>query len=230
MAGRNYLALVQKLALECGVPTSKITTVVGQSGESARLCGWIADAWNDIGILHEDWLFLEKDFSFATTATKPTYDPAADASLSDFGSWKNDSFRIYTTAMAFADEQIAPFVEYATWRDLYQYGQMRTTYSRPVMTTVTPEKYLGLGPLPDAVGYTVVGKYFRIPNVLAADSDATLLPAKYDLLPVYKAMMSYGAYEAAPEVYSRGEKAYSEMLGKLIIEQLPGITFGAALA
>jgi hypothetical protein len=47
---------------------------------------------------------------------------------------------------------------------------------------------------------------------------------------VYRAMMSYGAYEAAAEVYQRGEAEFNRMIRRVLADRLPEISAGSALA
>ena len=56
------------------------------------------------------------------------------------------------------------------------------------------------------------------------------MPARYHMAVVYKAMQKYGAYEAAPEVYARGEKGAKRYMQMLEIDQMPGVTNGPPLA
>lgn len=227
----TYLQLAQRLRQEVGVAGTGPTTVVGQTGELKRLCDWVATAYNDICTIHEDWFFLRNTFSFDTVSQQATYAPSASpVSLTDFGSWKLDSIRISTTASAYADEQLTVLMDYDTWRNMYQYGSMRTTYSRPVSIAVAPDKKLCLGPSPDSTGYTVNGEYYRTPNVLAADIDAHYLPTRYEMIVVYRAMMLYGSYEAAPEVYAMGENEYRKLLGRMEVDQIKTPTFGPPMA
>lgn len=223
----TFLQLVTRLAQETG--TVAPTTVVGQTGERLRLVNWINAAWLDIQSAHEDWDFLRNSFSFNSVSQQATY-TAAQAGVADYGLWKQDSFRISTTSSALKDEMLAPYMAYATWRDLYQYGNMRTTYARPVVITITPDKQIGLGPTPDATGYTIDGEYFRAPYEMSADTDVPTLPDKYYLAIVYRAMMLYGAYESASEVYTSGETEFKKLFARMEIDQIVAVSFGAPLA
>lgn len=44
----NYLELVNRARVECGVSGNALTAVTGQSGENARFTGWINSAYVDI--------------------------------------------------------------------------------------------------------------------------------------------------------------------------------------
>lgn len=223
----NFLALVTALADESG--ESAPTTVTGQIGMAGRLVKWINRAWVDIQNSAEQWQFLRASFSFATVNQQATY-TAAQAGITDFASWKRDSVRISTTSSALKDEMLSVYMDYDTWRNLYQYGNMRTTYTRPTVVTVTPDKQLGLGAIPDATGYTVNGEYYRTAQELTADTDTPLLPDRFYMVIVWRALMMYGAYMGAIDAYSHGEKEYKKLMAQLRVDQLPTITFGPSLA
>ena len=106
---------------------------------------------------------------------------------------------------------------------------MRTTYNRPVIVTVTPAKSLGLGPVPDGQGYTVLGEYFRLPLELVNDADVPTLPDKWWRMIFYRAMMYYGSFESAPEVFAEGEREYKLITSRMQADQLT-ISFGNTLA
>lgn len=230
MAGMTFLQLAQALRQECGVSGTGPTTCQNQTGEMRRLVDWVAQSYLELQERHEDWSWLLADFSFQTTAQKQTYTPA-EAGVTDLGVWDRASFRAYTTANNFADEQLIIPVEYAVFRNQYQYGNMRFTYARPMSFAIEPgTKNLLLGPTPDATGWTVLGKYYRAPMTLVNDTDVPSLPPRFHMLIVYAAMIKYGFFESAGEVLARGQSEYNRMLAALEIDQIQGFGFGAPLA
>lgn len=133
-----------------------------------------------------------------------------------------------TTFVGFASEIFMPYYKYDQWRDGYEYGALRQVQTRPTLMTVTPSKGIGLGPFP-AAGYTVVGDYYKIATQLSLAADVPALPVQFQMAIVYRAMMSYGAYESASEVYQRGEVEFNKMIRRLISRELPGVSVGSAL-
>jgi len=223
----DYISLAIKLRDECGV-TGTDTTVTGASGEWNRLVMWIRDAWDDIQEMHEtEWLWMRQPFSFDTTINKGEYSPA-EAGITDFAAWKLNTVRCYLKAQGITDEQWLSVMDYDAFRDLYLFNQTRVVYTRPVQVAETPSLGIILGPAPDAV-YTVVGDYQRTVQTLADDADTPNMPARFHRLIVYRAMMDYGVYEAAQEVYERGQNKYKTMMSKLRLDQLPGIQRGRCL-
>ena len=230
----NLLALVNRMRRECGVATSDLTTVVGASGESQRITDWVVQAWTEIQEEHPEWNWLRSTVSFDTIANQFEYTPTdaipVGIALTDFGSWDEESFRIYLTATGTPDEMFLEYRDYANFRDLYQFSSFRTTYMRPLSLAVRPnDKALLLGPTPDTV-YTVVGEYFTSPVELALDADTPAMPSRFHMAIVYRAMQSYALYEAAPEVMTRGQTGYNEMLKRIEFDQLMPVTTGGPLA
>lgn len=224
----NFLQLVQRVQLECGVSGAAPATVVGQPAEINRLVKWVNSSWIDIQNERQDWEWMRGSCSFVTIAAQATYTPV-QCGITDFGAWDKDSFRNYETAAGSGSEIFMDYIDYETWRDTYQFGSMRTSYSRPMDISITPLKALALGQVPTA-GYTIVGDYFKIPSELALDADIPAIPTQYHMAIVYGAMLSYGGYEAASEVYQRAEIGYKKIMRRLRNDQLPDVTFAGALA
>jgi hypothetical protein len=224
----NYLELVNKFREKCAASGSPLSSTVSQTGESLRFCNWINDAWMDIQGAAEDWQFMRANFTFPTVLHQQSYTPA-QANTTNFANWKNDSFRIYRTALGTNNEMWLPFNEYEYFRNLYQFGAMRNTYQQPVVVSIDPAKNLLLGAAPDGIGYTVTGEYFSVPVELSASTDIPSLPVEYHRAIIYRAMMFYGAYEAAGEVFQQGQSEFNKVFARLELNQLPKINLGGPM-
>jgi len=224
----NLLQLVNQARVECGVSGPALSTAQNLSGESLRMAAWVKQAWIDIQTSKEDWLFMRNSFFFSTTSNVWQYSATA-AGLSDFGNWKRDSFRCSTVGFDHKDEQLMNFMEWTTYRNLYQYANMRQTYARPVVVSIMPNKDLAFGAIPN-LAYVIDGEYYTQPVDLVADTDVPLIPSRYHMMIVYRAMMYYGGYESAPEVLSRGDFEYRRQYSRMEIDQLPTIVSGPPLA
>lgn len=225
----NLLQLVNQTRIECGVSGPALATAQSQSGESARIVAWVQQAWIDVQTSKEDWLFLREPFTFNTVADQWQYNAATDCGLTDFGNWKRDSFRASTVGNNYQDEQLLNYMEWTTYRNLYRYANMRNTKARPVVVSITPEKDLAFGSIPDQA-YVIDGEYYTQPVSLTADTDSPAIPARFHMIIVYRAMMYYAGYEAAPEVLARGDFEYRRLYARMEIDQLPTIVSGAPLA
>lgn len=223
----TYLQLVNKLKDESGSKAADLTTAIGLTGEGRLLANWINAAWMDIQGQHRDWGWLRTSLAgFATVNGQATYTPA-QAGATNFGMWDRDSFRNYLTATGTAAEVFMTYMPYARWRDIYQFGSSRTSYSQPYDITITPAKALGLGPVPLG-GYTVIGDYFTCPTEMTADADIPSLPVHYHMAIVWRALMFYGANEAASEVYEHGKKEFGILMSRIENDYVPEIELGAA--
>ena len=225
----NYLQLVNRTRVECGVSGPALTTAQNLTGESARIANCVTSAWVDIQTSKEDWLFMRESVTFNCVAQQQFY-TATDAGIgTTFAAWKRDSFRCSSVGQSYADEQLMNFMEYTTFRNLYMYGNMRTTYQRPVVITIDPDKRLGLGSIPDQA-YVIDSEYYVLPIELSADTDTPALPSNFHMLIVFRAMYFYGGYESASEVYERGEYEFTRLMQRMFIDQLPTIVSGPPLA
>ena len=224
----NYLQLVNRARVECGVSGNALATALNQTGENSRFTNWVNTAYVDIQSAKDDWDFLRGTFSFQTVAQQQNYSPTDVGIASDFGNWKVNSFRCCLDSN-FADEQLMNFMNFEEFRNLYRYGSMRTTYSRPVVFSSEPDKGLAFGPIPDQI-YFINGEYFKKPIEFSIDTDTPRIPERYHMIIVYKAMMYYGGFESAPEVFSRGEYEFRRLMDRLHIDQLPTTMSGPPLA
>jgi hypothetical protein len=98
------LALCALLCTEAGISTPP-PAVTGQTGELARVVGWIDTAYEQIQNAHDNWDFLRQDFSFPTIIGENTYTPASvTPALTDMREWIVGTFRSYLTSVGIDDE------------------------------------------------------------------------------------------------------------------------------
>lgn len=197
----NFLQLAQRVRQEAGgIAGSDATpaSVTNQVGQLAKVVNWTNDAWRDLQLSKTDWLWKRKQFSMPLTANVNDY-AASVAGITDLGEWDHESMRIYRTAAGLADEAYLSRMEYAVWRDVWDFGVK--TPSRPNVVTVKPDFHLGFGPVPDDA-YTVRGEYLQSTQSMVINTDEpTGLPEEFHMLIVYRALKKYAIDEAAPELY-----------------------------
>lgn len=238
MAAMTFLQLVNRVRVEAGIAGGDLAALTSLSLESSRIKAWVADAWIQIQTEQPQYQFMRKENTFTTVQGQSIYTPqqaraTVDGTASgaeDLGNWKKDSFRVFTTSTAYADEMLAAWMTYDLWRNVYQYGTMRTQQSRPVVLTITPNKSLGLGMTPDAPQYTIVYEYYRKPKDLVLDTDTPDMPDRFHMLVVYRALLAYGVFMSAPEVIDRANGEIGRLQTKLNIDQLPIMCDGPPLA
>jgi hypothetical protein len=234
----NYLQLVNLARSEAGVAGSDLATLQGTiSAESTRFKNWVANEWVRIQSEHPDWEFLRFGGEFNTVANQANYTPQQAEATSDgtssgtpiLGNWKRDSFRVSTAGQNYNDEMLLGFMPWWQYRNLYQYGNMRSARSRPVVFSIDPQKNLYFGIVPDGA-YTIVYEFYRTPITLSADADTPAMPARFHELIAFRALRAYGIFMAAPEVIGRADDQISRIGAELAADQLQVITSGPPLA
>lgn len=232
----TLLELVNLVRYEAGVATSDLSTVQGTlSQESTNFKNWVIREWFRIQAQRPDWQFMRQTAEFTATASQQMYTPAqvgAAATPSftaeQFSDWIRPSFRFYSDG-TYADEMLAAFMEWDTFRNVYVYGNMRSEASRPVVFTIAPDKSLGLGMKPDAAWKTVF-EYYTKPVLLSADADVPAMPSQFHDLIAYRALKRYGIFMSAPEVISSAQEEIDQIWPRLLADQLPKPTSGPPLA
>lgn len=224
----NFLELCQKLRQEAGISGTGPTSVLNQSGEMKRIVDWIARAYEDVQNAEGQWNFLRRDFTFPTIQGVQAY-TADSVGLPEHESWLDQSFRVYLTEMGYDDEVWIKYWPWESFRDAYIRSGNRDTVGRPIAWTIRPEdQAVMLWPLPD-LDYTIVGEYMRRPAVMAASVDVPLFPRQFHDVLMWRALMWYGNYESAPELYATGRGEFERMMNRLRRDQLPQITLGGSI-
>lgn len=227
----NKLQLCQRLAQECGVShTGSVpVTTINQTGELKRLVDWVDQAWLEIQEKRDNWNWMISPFSFQTVVGQYEYTPTDVGIAATFANWKRDSMRTYLTSAGVGTEQFLTFMTYQAFRDYYLFSTRSTSLAQPLQMSVAPNKNLLLGAPPAAI-YTCRGEYYNLPVAMASDTDSPGMPARFHMLVVYRAMVEYGMFEAAPEVVQRGQANYDRMMKSLEDDQLFDIDVGGPLA
>lgn len=221
----TFLELCQRLRQEVGASGTGPTTVLNQSGELARIVAWIASADEDIQRARPNWNFMRASFSVQTVSGVAAYS-ATDCGITAFRDWLHNRFKSYLTSGGVAGEAMLYPMDYDQWYERYNRGTPVT--GAPFAFTILANRSFSLAPIPDGI-YTVRGEYQRSVVTLADDSSAPIYPGEYHMLAVYKAMMSYGRYTGATEVYQDGYNRYAEMMAQMEKTQLPCIRLGGPL-
>jgi hypothetical protein len=170
------------------------------------------------------------------TLLSPTTPVTANVGI---GNYIPKTFRCWTVANELSpppppggipgDEQIMNFMPWDTFRNIYRYAQMRTTYSRPVIVSIDPLLGLRFGPIPDQP-YNIEFEIYQRPQILVADGDVPACPVRFHKAITYKTMQKYALFESAPEVMQRGVTGYAEVMDELLQHRTPIIHAGPPMA
>lgn len=222
----TFLELSQRLCSETGISLTGPSATSGQTGRLGQAVNWINSAWVDIQTKFDNWRFMRASFTVATTSGDGKYavvdctDVATSSALTaaGFRDWCRDSFKIYLTSAGVGTETDLQFIDYGDWYTIWNFGSPSNSYPRD--WTMDHDRAILLGPKPDGI-YTVRGEYMKAATELSGDSDEPELPNEYRMAIVYRAMMMYGRYLGAPEVYTDGENNYKRLLREMIRTQRP---------
>lgn len=218
----NFVALVERLRMECGVSGPYITDLQGTlPREIERLKRWTITSWVEIQTRHPDWLFLRTQSSHTIPAHGSTLTPA-EFTAGTVQDWHADTFRIGPDSGTFADSEPLPVMDYEAWR--IGPGMTLTPEAQPNLLAIREkDQALFVSPQADQQ-YKLWYDYQRTPQELSGNTDVPICPARFHMIIVYRAMMKYGRYEAAPEVLADGRAEYRRMLGEMQEDQLPVTT------
>lgn len=219
----TFLDLVNRLCTESGSDTT-VGSVVAQSGEAGRMVNWTKSAWDDMQLERPDWYWMRSNFQFQCVASTRSYSVADAGITSRFSIWDTNSLRLYKVSKN--DELVLPFMPYEDFRGAYLIGA--ETVSQPLYFTIDPQMNLLLGPLPDDV-YTITGEYFKSAQELLVNGDVPEMPTQFHMAIVYRALMLYARYEAAPEIYQDAATNYKRFLRRLEMNQLPDVVIEGTL-
>jgi hypothetical protein len=229
----TYLELCQRAASECGVSLTGPSDTTTQTGRLGQIVMWVGAAWLDIQTKYDDWRWMVGSFTLATTASDGKYaytdctDTTTSLAIASFRCWRQDTFKIYLTSAGQATETDLPFIDYADWYARYNTGNQTDSY--PSYFSVDHDRAILLAPKPNAA-YTLSGEYHKAASELDGDSDTPEMPAEYHMAIVYRAMMKYGRYNAAPEVFTDGQAEYTRLMREMSRTQRPRDLVGGALA
>ena len=95
--------------------------------------------------------------------------------------------------------------------------------------SIKPDNSMILYPLPDTV-YNINGEFFHKAVVMDDNLDEPQFPDQFHMIVVWRALMLYGAFDAADEKYSHGQNEYKTMLLALESDQLQRVRWGDPLA
>lgn len=234
----NFLAICQRARQEMAVSGTGPSTVVAQTGEMKRVCDWVASAYLDICAEHEDWNFLQSSFTVNTVIGQEAYTPTSctdsvlsaaigSATVGAFGRWVEGSLRIYKQSAGIAAQHNLFPLAYDWFREQYQL--VAPANNQPSEFTVRPrDKAILCGPKPDDV-YVITGDYYRVAVPLALDADTPLLPERFHMAIVWRAVRMYAQYEEAGGIYAASNIEYKRIHRSLLLDQLPRMQLGSSL-
>lgn len=229
----TYLELCNLLHTETGESGGDLTAVADLSGYERRIAKYVADAWEDIQLLHTEWRFLRMSALPTVTvgATSLDADAWVYANLSTYiDIIHTETFSIYLTATGITDESKLIYVPWEQWKERFGITYADGETGRPKYVTIDPDTdVLILGPIPDS-SYTVSFEFKKTPQRFSSNSDTpNILDALHPVI-YWRALEAYGLAEESDAARYRGRRQYKHFLRLLKNRELPPITIGGPLA
>ncbi len=212
----TYLELVRRLAQEVGAAVP-VQTAQNVDGELARLSTWVNDAWVDIQQLRDDWRWRQAEFEVVMPANTAVL---STESYPDF--YRPVESELYVGAASGVYTPLV-FVPFNRWQG---FVRARPSVSGvPAYFTVWPDMTVEVYPRP-ASDTAVRGLYVKQVQTLVNDADTPIMPEQFHMAIVYKAMMLYSGYEAAPEVYQSGAQGFNRLYAQMVMDATPVVELG----
>lgn len=222
----NFLQLCQRVYTEGGI-SGQITSVQNQTGETLRVVQWVQSAYleilNDQGLV---WNFLRKEIKVQLTAGKGDY-TFDELSIANGVQWDTRSMRVSLNEDS-RDETFLIGMRFPEFRDYWLFSSRRDVMSRPLNASVDIETKLRIAPIP-AAAYWLHGQVQVMPEPLIDGDQIPIIPLRYHMAIVWRALRHYGLFESAPEVVVRADAAYKDVMQQLWADQSPEVIVGGPL-
>lgn len=214
----NFLAGVQRLHSESVQSTAAPTSVVGATDRNARLVNWYADAWREIQSDRMGWRWMRGTTDVALTIGQQTY-TGTGLGIASFGRWREGDSTYCPVVYRPASVNSLWDLDYVPLDEFRQNYIYRTWgNSTPIAWTFDEANQLLIGPAPSEA-YMIRIEYVREPAELSLDADTPDIPARYALLPMWRALQDVAKSEASPEVLARAEHNYEMMRSQMMRDQ-----------
>lgn len=210
----NFLALCQRTRQECGITGGGPLNTEGQTGEYRLVVDWVRNAWLEIQAMSTSWRFLRASTNAITTAGDFAILPPDFASLADLTLNTDDAI-----------ESLC-YLPLEQFKDRYRLTKKQD--AKPSVYTIEGQSLIF--DTASTASYSLNLEYYRTPQELTTNTDAPLMPERFHMLIVYKAMEQYAFYENAPEVSARAIAGWNSLINQLYNDQLPEIQLAGPLA
>ncbi len=231
----SFLTLCQSVASESGtIPgDANPATVSAQTGRLRRVVHWTRDAYKDIQRHRPNWRWLQAEFTGQTIAGVASYDSEAMGITERFSHWLSEQDRgdsdlfVYKTSDGVGRQQPMLFRDWDYMYRTLSRGTVNT--GKPCYFSISPENKLHFYPTPDDT-YTIVGRYYKSPQVLDSDDDEPEMPGQFHDLIKWRALIKLLTYDESYQQISLYDREASKMMGELEKRQLPRIKKTGPLA
>jgi hypothetical protein len=219
----NFLEIAKRVRQECGISGDGPAAVQSQVGISAKLVAWVQTAYEEIQSL-QPWRYNWAEHTQALTAGVAVYAPVNDWGL-DYRELAQEPVYVYRTQDGPRSKHWLCLVSYQEMRDMAQPGVQGV----PVYCAKRPDESIQFHPEPQD-GLTAVIEYIKNPDTLVDNVDIPVMPARYHMAIVWRAVMYWCAHDENTALYGAANQQYQIILRKMWLSELPTIQMAGALA
>jgi hypothetical protein len=198
----NKLEIVNKVNTLAGTQGS-VDNVSSTSGYQTTLVAMVDLAYLSIQTHREDWKFLYEE-------VVPLVEVPADP-VNDLPSYSNIDIS-ETYRILYEKEPLREY-SYDKWLTMDQ-----PAANEPSQYTKHPDGTIIFNPFD--TNYYVTLQYFKVPDTIVTNSDIPVLPTKYHMLIVYKALIHLGEYLFNQSLINANTTLYSIELGRMMRSQV----------
>lgn len=215
----NFLKICQRLAVETGV-NIPMSTVLGQTGELARIVNWVGDAWTEIqGDKLWNWMWEQPTLSLPASAS------SIATTISEHRWLKHGTYLPLVSS-----DSGDRFLDYLPWVEFCQVYPRITQQAGLTAWSIAPDNSMRFNAIvtPAAATDVVVQRY-ALPTTLTGDADTPGMPTDLHMLIVYEAMVRYADFDEAGSQRTSTVAKLNRMQQNLNDRCLPEFTLGAGL-
>jgi len=218
----NYLQLCQRVIEECGVAAdgaeaaTVLPSIVGVTGELKRIVNYVAQAWTQLqGTKKWNWMWEQPTLAMlATTSTLAGTIPESR--------YEADSLYI---PVAGQEGQWPQFMPWFKFRKVFPFRPPGATFN---VWSVAPNGSIYTDQAPTVDTPFTVERY-KLPSVLANDTDTPEMPADLHMLIVYMAMVMYANFDEAGVQRATAIDQIRDLRAALNSRCLPNLMLGGPL-
>ncbi|MCB2130838.1 MAG: hypothetical protein KDE03_17670 [Rhodobacteraceae bacterium] len=200
----NYLELTRETHRESASGGTAPLSLTGITGENLRLANWVKQADLIIQEMFVDWNFRWAQQTVNLVADTPIYSPASEVAEFDRSTFRVNGMPVNCVSYLSVKRDTREDVPGA-----------------PYQVVIMPDGTLRPDPTPSEDG-ELTFDYWIPPVSLSDGEDVSIIPERFHLAIVGKALMLYAEYEGAEEILRKGASMYGEWIDKLKSNQLPG--------
>jgi hypothetical protein len=211
----NFLEIAKRVNKECGISGDGPSSVVSQTGMSAKVVNWARTAHDEVQGTRSEWGFDWATSTQVLVEAQESYGMANDWGL-DVKTVVKHGLYLYRTIDGPAAKHWPVFVSWGRFREM----RLPNATGLPIYWTQAPDNTLYFHPIPDA-GITTVLEFYRNPLELVNNFDVPRLPLRHHMAIVWRAVMFFCASEENPALLQSANMNFNAIMLRMSTSDLP---------